>query len=59
MKAALFQGPNKIEVKEIEKPKIQKGEALIKISYAGICGTDLHIFKGKHPRAQAPPGNGS
>lgn len=54
MKAALFQGPNKIEVKEIEKPKIQKGEALIKISYAGICGTDLHIFKGKHPRAQAP-----
>ncbi len=54
MKAALFQGPNKIEVKEIEKPKIQKGEALIKISYAGICGTDLHIFKGKHPRAKAP-----
>ena len=54
MKAALFQGSNKIDVKEIEKPKIQKGEALIKISYAGICGTDLHIFKGKHPRAQAP-----
>jgi (R,R)-butanediol dehydrogenase / meso-butanediol dehydrogenase / diacetyl reductase len=54
MKAALFQGPNKIEVKEIEKPNIQQGEALIKIHYAGICGTDIHIFKGKHPRAQAP-----
>jgi len=54
MKAALFQGPSRIEVKEIDKPKIQKGEALIKISYAGICGTDLHIFEGNHPRAQAP-----
>lgn len=54
MKAALFQGPNKIEIKEIEKPKIKKGEALIKIGYAGICGTDLHIFLGKHPRAQSP-----
>jgi (R,R)-butanediol dehydrogenase / meso-butanediol dehydrogenase / diacetyl reductase len=54
MKAALFQGPNKIEVREIARPQIKKGEALIKISYAGICGTDLHIFKGKHPRAKAP-----
>jgi len=54
MKAALFQSSGKIEVGEIEKPKIQKGEALIKISYAGICGTDLHIFEGKHSRAQAP-----
>lgn len=54
MKAALFQGPGKIAVEEIEKPSIQKDEALIKVSYAGICGTDLHIFKGKHPRARAP-----
>lgn len=54
MKAALFQGTSTIEVTEIEKPEIKKEEALIKISYAGICGTDLHIFSGKHPRAQAP-----
>ncbi len=54
MKAALFQGPGRIEIGDIDKPKINKGEALIKISYAGICGTDLHIFKGKHPRAKAP-----
>ncbi len=54
MKAALFQGPGKITVEEIEKPSIQKGEALIKVSYAGICGTDVHIFAGQHPRARAP-----
>ena len=54
MKAALYQGPKKIEIREIEKPVIGKNEALIKINYAGICGTDLHIFEGKHPRAKAP-----
>lgn len=54
MKAALFQGPHRIEIKEIKRPKIRRDEALIKISYAGICGTDIHIFEGKHPRAKAP-----
>ena len=54
MKAALYQGPKKVQMADIPKPEISQNEVLIKISYAGICGTDLHIFKGKHPRAQAP-----
>ena len=27
---------------------------LIKVAYAGICGTDIHIYHGKHPRAEGP-----
>jgi 2-desacetyl-2-hydroxyethyl bacteriochlorophyllide A dehydrogenase len=54
MKAGLFVSEKKVVVGEIEKPTLKKGEALIKVSYAGICGTDMMIYYGKHPRAKAP-----
>ncbi|MBN1401441.1 MAG: alcohol dehydrogenase catalytic domain-containing protein [Anaerolineae bacterium] len=54
MKAALWVGPEAIEVKQISKPEPGPGEALVKVAYGGICGTDLMIFLGKHPRAKAP-----
>jgi 2-desacetyl-2-hydroxyethyl bacteriochlorophyllide A dehydrogenase len=40
----------------IEKPVPvpQKDELLIKIAYAGICGSDIHIRHGKNPRVQYP-----
>jgi L-iditol 2-dehydrogenase len=31
-------------VQEIEKPKLEDGEVLIKVDYCGICGSDLHAF---------------
>lgn len=54
MIAAVFVGKEKIEVKEVDVPKIGDEEALVRVKYAGICGTDLHIFAGKHPRAKPP-----
>jgi len=48
LKAAIYKGPKKIRVENVDIPQIVKGEALIKVSYAGICGTDLHIFDGKY-----------
>ncbi len=44
----------KVQTESIEKPVAGEGEALIKVAYAGICGTDMMIFAGKHPRAKAP-----
>lgn len=54
MKAALWMGKEKIEVKQIARPVAGPGEALIKVAYGGICGTDLMIYLGMHPRAKAP-----
>ncbi|WP_042470814.1 zinc-dependent alcohol dehydrogenase [Bacillus ndiopicus] len=54
MKAIVYTAPNTVECREIEKPSVPEGYVLLKNAYAGICGTDLNIFAGTHPRAQAP-----
>ncbi len=54
MKASLWVGTERVEYQEIERPTVGPGQALIKVAYGGICGTDMMIFVGKHPRAKAP-----
>lgn len=54
MKALVYTAPNTVEYMDVPMPKCGAGEALVKVSHAGICGSDLAIFHGKHPRAQAP-----
>ncbi|PAD16193.1 zinc-dependent alcohol dehydrogenase [Shouchella clausii] len=54
MKAGRYEGPQIVKVATVEKPPIKEHEALIQVSYAGICGTDMFIYSGKHPRAKAP-----
>lgn len=54
MRAAVWTGPETVEYKEIPKPQARGGEALLQVSYGGVCGTDLMIYLGKHPRAKAP-----
>ena len=54
MKAAVLTEWGKIEIQEVDIPDISKDECLIKVKYTGICGSDLHIYKGLHPTAKAP-----
>ncbi|MGI8470068.1 MAG: alcohol dehydrogenase catalytic domain-containing protein, partial [Pyrinomonadaceae bacterium] len=43
-----FQQP--LEVREYPLPeKIEAGAALVKIEMAGVCGTDVHLWKGQLP----------
>ncbi len=49
MKAALLKGPYNIEIIDTERPKLRPGQVLIKVRRCGICGSDLHAYKGKHP----------
>ena len=48
MKAVVFTKSGSYEIKDIEIPKINDDEVLIKNKYAGFCGTDLKIFKGDY-----------
>jgi threonine dehydrogenase-like Zn-dependent dehydrogenase len=45
MKAAVLTGKRTIEIQEVPTPRPQKGEALIKVHFCGICGSDVHIFQ--------------
>ncbi|MFW9933792.1 MAG: alcohol dehydrogenase catalytic domain-containing protein, partial [Candidatus Thorarchaeota archaeon] len=39
----IARGTGNIEIRDIEKPKPARGEVLIEVAAAGICGTDMHI----------------
>lgn len=50
MKALVYAGPGKKELREIEKPTIiNDGDAVVKLLKTTICGTDLHILGGDVP----------
>ncbi|MDY6051456.1 MAG: 2,3-butanediol dehydrogenase [Rothia sp. (in: high G+C Gram-positive bacteria)] len=44
MKAARFYDNKDIRIEDIEEPTAGAGEVLIKVAWAGICGTDLHEY---------------
>jgi len=54
MRALIYKGEKNLKLQKIHFPELKNGEALIQVAYAGICGTDLNIFEGKHPRAKSP-----
>ncbi|HEX7066442.1 MAG TPA: zinc-dependent alcohol dehydrogenase family protein [Bacillales bacterium] len=47
MKALVIEEPYKAAIKELPYPKPGKDEVTIKVKRVGICGTDVHIFKGE------------
>ncbi len=42
--------PNRLEVSDTRSPDSpQPGEALVKVHRVGICGTDIHAYRGEQP----------
>jgi len=54
MKQAYMPEPGVILYRDIERPVIEPGKVIIKVSRIGICGSDVHVFKGKHPIVKYP-----
>lgn len=54
MQAAVYCGVEDIQVKNVVEPEIGSGDILVRVEYCGICGGDMSIYAGKHPRAKAP-----
>lgn len=42
MKAAVLKGVKKIELEEIEEPKLEENKVMIEVKKTGICGSDIH-----------------
>jgi (R,R)-butanediol dehydrogenase / meso-butanediol dehydrogenase / diacetyl reductase len=54
VQAAVYYGKENIQVQDWPDPELASGEVLVRVRYAGICGTDMMIYSGKHPRAVPP-----
>jgi L-iditol 2-dehydrogenase len=54
VRAAILEAPEKMIVREIPPPAEEDGTVLVRVRSCGICGSDLHIFKGTHPRIRPP-----
>ena len=44
MKAAVYYGPNKVEIDDVAEPEPAPGTVKLKVGLNGICGTDLHEY---------------
>jgi threonine dehydrogenase-like Zn-dependent dehydrogenase len=50
MKAMTYRGPYKIRVEEKDIPKIEHpNDAIVRVTLAAICGSDLHLYHGMMP----------
>jgi len=54
MKIVYIEAPGKIALKEAEIPTPKKGEALLKVKYCGICGSDVATYTGNQPFTTYP-----
>ncbi|OED40078.1 hypothetical protein AB833_12920 [Chromatiales bacterium (ex Bugula neritina AB1)] len=54
MKAAVLESWKKIAVVKCSIPEPGPGEVRVRVSRAGICGSDVHIYNGDNPIAIAP-----
>ncbi|KAI8634810.1 GroES-like protein [Xylariaceae sp. FL1651] len=50
MNAVVFDGPYKVSLQQRPVPKIQQnGDIIVKVQAAGLCGSELHMFRGHEP----------
>lgn len=54
MRAVVWKGKGKVAVEQVDDPRIEaETDVVVRISTAGICGSDLHMYEG---RTVAKPG---
>lgn len=46
MRSLMVYGPKDLKIEDVPIPKISDDEILVKVTYAGVCGTDNRIYQG-------------
>ncbi|MBP3312737.1 MAG: zinc-binding alcohol dehydrogenase family protein [Butyricicoccus sp.] len=54
MKAICIKQPGEVVIEELDKPVPKEGEALLKLLYGGICGSDLGSYRGANAYVSYP-----
>lgn len=50
----IMTAPGEIEFREVPVPEVGENQVLVKIMNIGICGSDIHVYHGKHPFTSYP-----
>ena len=56
-RAAVLAAPGRLELRQVELPRIGADDALLRVEACGICGTDLEQFRGAYTSFPAIPGH--
>src|SRR6516165_1758293 len=54
MEALVWLGGDRLSVEDAGQPELTAGEALFRVTLAGICGSDLHAYRGAGGRRRPP-----
>jgi len=49
MRAIVCEEPGKFSMKEEQKPELVEESAIVRVRRIGICGTDMHAYRGRQP----------
>ena len=55
MRSAVFYGKHDLRIEEHEMPAVGPKDVLIRVKACGVCGTDVHIYKGDKGAAEVTP----
>ena len=50
MTGLVYKGKENVVMETVDVPELENGEALIKVAYGGICGSDVTLYEGRNPR---------
>jgi L-iditol 2-dehydrogenase/threonine 3-dehydrogenase len=54
MKEAVMIQPRSLEFRDVAEPKAGPGQVMIRVQRIGVCGSDIHVWHGKHPFVTYP-----
>ena len=54
MKQAIMVHPGEIEIHGAPAPTPGQAEVLLRVQRIGVCGSDIHVYHGKHPLTSYP-----
>jgi 2-desacetyl-2-hydroxyethyl bacteriochlorophyllide A dehydrogenase len=54
MKAVVCESPGDLRLVDRPQPRAAEGEVLLRVRRIGLCGTDMHIFRGTQPYLSYP-----
>lgn len=46
--------PGEIRFREIPVPEVGENQVKVRIRFIGVCGSDIHVYHGKHPFTKYP-----